>query len=110
MLTVGKLIDHLEMELEQLESECRDSVVSLLNKDFVLELAVEHRSQEYVLEVRETTTEPTSTKSNIKYLGCFNRDLPLVTEAVGINSGMPLEVIAHNSSCGKVDYCLTPIA
>lgn len=107
MLTVGKLIEHLEMEREQLEKECRESTVSFLHSDFELEIVLNPSTQDYFLQITGNSEKPASIDANMKYLHCFNRQLPILTEKEGFELGKPVQIVAYNSSCGKVEFCLT---
>ena len=107
MLTVGQLIEHLEMEREQLEKECRESSVSFLHYDFELEIVLNHSTQDYFLQITANSENPASIDANLKYLHCFNRQLPILTENEGFELGKQVQIVTHNSSCGKVEFCLT---
>ncbi len=108
MLTIGKLIDDLEPECSQLESESRESILSFLDYDFELELTLDNNTDQYVAQIKECSSSPVSLRSNLKYLHCFNRDLPIMTEPKGFGSGSHVHMVASNSSCGKVEFCLMP--
>lgn len=107
MLTIGTLIDHLELESKQLEHDSRESVLSFLNYDFELDVVFEHSIEGYVVQIKDGPAQPTSVSTNIQYLKCFNRDLPILTERIG--SGKEVNIVTENLSCGKVDFCLTPV-
>lgn len=108
MLTVGKLIDHLELEREKIERECRESTLSYIGYDFELEPVLDVNTYNYVLQITDTSMKPLSLDGNLKYLYCFNRDLPILSEGAGFNSGKNIKIVAHNSSCGKVKFELEP--
>ncbi|MFL7036462.1 hypothetical protein BCS71_25330 (plasmid) [Vibrio lentus] len=108
MLTVGMLIDHLCSERKKLDAECREPTLSYVGFDFELDPIVEHGTNEYVLEISDTNTKPLSVDGNIKYLQCFNRDLPIRSEGAGFNNGRNIRIVAHNLACGKVEFELEP--
>ncbi|MUJ20435.1 hypothetical protein [Aliivibrio fischeri] len=105
MLTIGTLIDHLKQESKQLNSTHSESVLSFLHNDFELEILLV-LEDEYVAQIKDSPARPVSVASNLKYLHCFNRDLPIVIE--GVRSEREVSIIAYNSPCGKVEFCLTP--
>lgn len=107
MLTVGKLIDHLEMEIEELESESRAATLSFDHYDFLLEPEIDHGSDEYILKIIGNNSKPLSAKGNVKYLKCFDRDMKVLSEGFGFNAGKPVKIVAYNDASGSVEFCLT---